>query len=150
LPDHGQVLIIESDLAVQVVLGAIVRHNDLQPVIAADATSALMWLTAEEFDVIFLDLLLPGVNGMEVLRHIADSMPRLLERIIVVTAADESIYRDCPMVGDTRCVLPKPVEVSVLEEELLECYAERMRDAARKPAHRAGRMTWPGAGRVAN
>ncbi len=150
MPDHGQILIVESDPSVQALLGAIVRHTHLQPVIAADATSALMWLTAEEFDVILLDLLLPGVNGMEVLRHIADTMPRLLERIIVVTAAEESLYRDCPMVGDTRCVLPKPVDVGVLEEELLECYAERLREAQRKPAQRAGRSTWPGAGRVAN
>jgi adenylate cyclase len=150
MPQNGQILIVESDPSVQVLLAAIVRNNHLQPVIAADGTSALMWLSAEEFDVVLLDLLLPRLNGMDVLRHVADSMPLLLDRIIVVTAAPESLYRDCPMVADTRRVLPKPVELEVLEEELLECYADRLRDAERKPARSAARTSAPHIRRVAN
>ena len=150
MPPHGQILIVESDPSVQAVLGALVRHNKLQPVIAGDGTSALMWLSAEEFDVILLELLLPRLNGMDVLRHIAGSMPLLLERIIVVTAAPESLYCDCPMVADTRRVLQKPVELDVLEEELLACYAERLRDAERKPPHSAARLLAAHVKRVAN
>jgi CheY-like chemotaxis protein len=150
MPPHGQILIVESDPSVQAVVAAIVRHNQLEPVIAADGTSALMWLSAEEFDVIVLDLLLPRLNGMDVLRHIAGSMPLLLERIIVVTAAPESFYRDCPMVADTRRVLSKPVELDVLEEELLECYAERVRDEQRKPPRSAARLSAGHIKRVAN
>lgn len=150
MPQHGQILIVESDPSVQALLSAVVRRNHLQPVIAADGASALMWLAAEEFDVVLLDLLLPRLNGMDVLRHIADSMPLLLDRIIVVTAAPESLYRDCPMVADTRRVLPKPLLLDVLEEELLECYAERLRDAERKPAPSVGRGTSPHIRRVSN
>jgi hypothetical protein len=54
------------------------------------------------------------------------------------------------MVADTRRVLPKPVELEVLEEELLECYADRLRDAERKPARSAARTSAPHIRRVGN
>jgi hypothetical protein len=69
-------------------------------------------------------------------------MPHLLERVIVVTAVAEAEIRKCPHIDAIWQILPKPVEVAVLEQELLACYSERLRVATRKPPRRAAHADW--------
>jgi CheY-like chemotaxis protein len=137
MPDSGKVLIVDSDVPVQRLLSAIVRRNYMQPVALADGTSALLRLATEAFDVILLELALPRTDGSELLRVLASVMPHLLGRVIVVTVAPEETVRNCRHLGSVWKVLRKPVEVEVVEQELLDCYAERVRVAGRKPPHRA-------------
>ena len=132
----GRILIVDADLAVQRLLAALATRNFLEPVIAANGTTALLRLETERFDVIVLDLDLPELNGTDVLRFLYDTQPHLLERTLVVTAAPESLYRDCPYSACTWTVVRKPLEVEPLEQQLLECYAEHLRTAQRQ-AHPA-------------
>lgn len=136
MTDSGRILIIDSDSSLQRLLSAIVRRNFMQPVVTDNGTSALLRIATEAFDAILLDLTLPGTDGTEVLRVLSSVMPHLLRRVIVVTAAPDEVLRNCHHLGSVWKVLPKPLEVDVLDYELLACCAERMRTATRKPAHR--------------
>lgn len=137
MTDSGRILIIDSDSSTQRLLSAVVRRNLLQPVVTDNGTSGLLRIATEAFDAIVLELALPGADGAEVLRVLSSVMPHLLRRVIVVTAAPEEVLRDCRYLGSVWKVLPKPVDVDVLDRELLACCAERMRTATRRPAHRA-------------
>ena len=136
MTDSGRILIIDNDPSMQRLLSAVVRRNLMQPVVTGDGTSALLRVATEAFDAILLDLTLPGTDGVEVLRVLSSVMPHLLRRVIVVTAAPDEVLRNCHHLGSVWKVLPKPLEVDVLEQELLACSAERMRTATRRPALR--------------
>jgi CheY-like chemotaxis protein len=135
--DSGRILIVDSDFSIQRLLSAVAARNHLQPVVATDGTSALLRMATEAFDAILLELTLPGTDGTEVLRVLSSVMPHLLRRVIVVTGVPEETTRKCPYLGAVWKVVRKPIEVAVLEEDLLECCAERLRAAPRKAAHRA-------------
>ncbi len=135
--DTGRILIIDGDVSVQRLLAAVVQRNHMQPVIVADGTSALLRIATEAFDVILLELTLSRTDGVEVLRVLASVMPHLLERVIVVTAAPDETIRNCRPLASVWKVRRKPVEVDLLDQDLLACYRERVRVAGRKPPRRA-------------
>jgi DNA-binding response OmpR family regulator len=129
------VLIVEADLPTRHLLEAVVRRNQFTASASGDGEAALHELEATDFDVILLDLFLPRIDGWEILRRLDLATPHLLHRIIVVTAASESEYRDCEPIRSVWCVMHKPFELAALEEQLLECCAQRQRDAARLAGH---------------
>ena len=128
------VLIVEGDLAIRHLLEAVVRRNGFTAAVAADGRSALQQLEGSDFDAILLDLFLPHIDGWEILRRIELSRPHLLHRTIVVTAASEAQYHDCKPMRAVWGVIRKPFEVPALEEQLLECCAERQREQERLAA----------------
>jgi CheY-like chemotaxis protein len=137
MPDGGHILIIDGDSSMQHLLSAVVRRQQMQPVVVGDGTSALLRIATEAYDTILLELTLTGTGGIEVLRVLSSVMPHLLRRVIVLTGAPEEVLLNCHQLGSVWKVLRKPVEVDVLDQELLACCAERLRTATRKPAHRA-------------
>lgn len=127
----AEVLIVEDEPAIMILLAAICRRNHFAVAEAHDGAQALARIGRREFDIILLDLLLPEVNGFEVLRHIDAVQPELMQRIIIVTACSEPTYRDCSQVRSVWSLVRKPFDVDELEREMLACREETMRRARR-------------------
>jgi CheY-like chemotaxis protein len=81
-----RVLLVEDDSTVG---GAFLNHirEDYEVDIdwAVDGEQAVNFLKRKSYDIVFLDLVLPRKNGVEVLRHIKATKPSL--PVIVVTGA---------------------------------------------------------------
>ena len=131
---RSAVLIVEDDSATRHLLEVLVRRNDCDAVRAADGETALEHLETSDFDVILLDLFLPGIDGWEVLRRISLATPHLLQRIIVVTAASAGECEGFEPLQSVWCVLHKPFELRVLEEQLLGCRAASLAESRRASA----------------
>ncbi len=58
--------------------------------LARDGREAIDLLVQERFDLVLLDLMMPQVNGIEVLRHIRASYSMLELPVIILTAKDQS------------------------------------------------------------
>lgn len=119
----GEVLIIEDDVQIQRLMTAILSHDGVSASVAADGKAAMALLESHHYDAIVLDLMLPRVNGFDVLRHLSIANPSMLERTIVVTGASERMYRNSPQIRHTRALLRKPLDVSKLQEEIAACRA---------------------------
>lgn len=117
------VLIVEDDVQIQRLLTAILTHDGLQSTVAADGKAALELLESTDFDAIVLDLMLPLMNGFDVLRHLSTAKPALLERTVILTGASERMYRNSPQIRLTRALLRKPFDVAKLQEEVAACCA---------------------------
>jgi two-component system nitrogen regulation response regulator GlnG len=74
------ILIADDEIELAQSLAELVRREGLTPVIVTDGLSALQAVTECCPDVILLDFRMPGMNGMEVLRHVK----RLDENLPVV------------------------------------------------------------------
>ncbi len=80
----GRILIVDDDAAIRDGSSqALVRqgHEVLQ---AASGREALSFLDRSEFDLVFLDLKLPDINGLDLLRTIRERDP--LVQIVMITA----------------------------------------------------------------
>jgi CheY-like chemotaxis protein len=128
------ILIVEDDAGTRHLLEVIVRRNDCHPVAVVDGKAALQALESVDFDLVLLDLLLPKLDGREILRRISLATPHLLRRIIVVTALAPAEYLECEAISAVWSILRKPFELSLLEKQMLACRAECAREAERVAA----------------
>jgi DNA-binding response OmpR family regulator len=122
-----EVLIVEDDVSIQRLLTAVMVRNGLTSVVAADGKAALALLASSDFEAIVLDLLLPEINGFDVLRHLAVARPAMLEKTIVLTAASERTYRNSPHIRHARALFRKPFDLGRFQEEILSCCEKGLR-----------------------
>ncbi len=66
----ARVLIVDDDTALRRALATSLTDLGHDPVHAADGAAALTWLAGNQADAVLLDLRMPGLDGMEVLRRI--------------------------------------------------------------------------------
>jgi two-component system response regulator MtrA len=85
---NGRVLIVDDDTALAEMLGIVLRGEGFEPAHVADGTGALEAFRATRPDIVLLDLMLPGVDGIEVCRAIrAESgVP-----IVMLTALSDTV-----------------------------------------------------------
>ncbi|MBI3851115.1 MAG: response regulator [Verrucomicrobia bacterium] len=83
-PSH--VLLVEDDLKMQEVLGALLQEDNIVLANAATAEQALAQVRESKFDLVLLDLGLPGTNGFEVLRELKSNPSTQSIPVIVLTA----------------------------------------------------------------
>ncbi len=69
-PQPARVLVVDDDPALAEMLGIVLRGEGYQPAFVADGDAALGAFRREKPDVVLLDLMLPGTDGIEVCRQI--------------------------------------------------------------------------------
>ncbi|HOC54364.1 MAG TPA: response regulator [Verrucomicrobiota bacterium] len=82
----SQVLIVEDDPRMPEVLASLLHDENVAIATASNAPAALRLTRAQQFDLIVLDLGLPGVNGFELLRQLKESPETQPIPVIVLTA----------------------------------------------------------------
>ena len=81
----GTVLVVDDERFFLTILGDFIsQHFGMRPVLVQDGTTALGLLDTEQIDLVLLDILMPGMDGLEALRQIKDRHPSL--PVIMVTA----------------------------------------------------------------
>jgi two-component system response regulator PilR (NtrC family) len=78
------ILIIDDEEVLQDILTSLVKKEGWNPLSATTGEEGLRLLESEKVDLVLLDLMLPGMSGMEVLRQIRKTDPRLV--VVVITA----------------------------------------------------------------
>ncbi len=79
-----KILVIEDDATVRDVLLAFLGNKGFEVTLAQNGESGLDLLRAEKFDLIFTDLVMPGISGMEVLKAVVAS--KIAVPVVVMTA----------------------------------------------------------------
>lgn len=88
MADNKRILIVEDDEDISMVEEAYLESAGFETKIIAEGTSVGAMLEKEQFDLILLDLMLPGKSGYEICREIRDQIDI---PILMVTARTESV-----------------------------------------------------------
>jgi two-component system response regulator MtrA len=67
---RGRVLVVDDDAALSEMLGIVLRGEGFEPVFCADGSEALQAFRETRPDLVLLDLMLPGRDGIDVCRAI--------------------------------------------------------------------------------
>lgn len=137
MPNPAAVLVVEDDVSTQGLLVAVVRHLGLTARSADDGRMALRLIADEVFAVIILDLIMPEMDGFEVLRHFRRSSPDLLARTIVVTAASIRSTDEFPELDHVWRFFRKPLDVDQFGAAVLGCAGRASRKSGRDGAYEA-------------
>ncbi|MCU1472074.1 MtrAB system response regulator MtrA [Amnibacterium sp.] len=66
----GRILVVDDDTALAEMIGIVLRTEGFDPVFCADGAKAVGAFRAAKPDLVLLDLMLPGVDGIQVCREI--------------------------------------------------------------------------------
>ena len=83
------VLVVEDEANIRELVGLHLRLEELIPVESCDGDSGLSAARARKFDLIILDLMLPGLDGVTVCRAIRRDSPNADTPILMLTARRE-------------------------------------------------------------
>jgi CheY-like chemotaxis protein len=68
MPKGGRVLVVDDSATIRAVLGKMLTQDGHVVLKAADGEQAIAMARAEQPDLVFLDIVMPGMNGFAVLR----------------------------------------------------------------------------------
>lgn len=86
---HEHILVIEDDEDIQILIRHNLQRESFNVTIASTGEDGLKKMRITPYDCILLDLMLPGMDGIEVCRHIKKDDKLLHLPIIMVTAKGE-------------------------------------------------------------
>lgn len=86
---RGSILVVEDNVTLAMGLEANLQFEGYEVRVVGDGQEAVTLLGAERFDLVILDLMLPGLNGMEVLTRLRASGLRTPVLILTAKGAEE-------------------------------------------------------------
>jgi len=78
------ILVVDDEKNIRMTMSQSLEDLEIPVKTAVNGEEALQKLREETFALVFLDLKMPGMDGMEVLHHIKDNWPKT--RVIIITA----------------------------------------------------------------
>jgi len=87
---NARILVVDDDTALAEMIGIVLRTEGFEPFFCEDGTGALEAFRSSKPDLVLLDLMLPGINGIEVCASIREEsgVP-----IIMLTAKSDEVDR---------------------------------------------------------
>ncbi|HEX4501226.1 MAG TPA: response regulator transcription factor [Scandinavium sp.] len=104
-----KILLVEDDQDIATLLRLNLQDEGYQIVHEADGNQALVQLEKQVWDAVILDLMLPGVDGLEICRRIRQ-MTRYLP-VIIISARTSETHRVLGLEMGADDYLPKPFSV---------------------------------------
>ena len=118
-----KVMLIDDEVAFANTLAQRLRMRDLKVDTAYDGEQALSKLKQAETDIIVLDLKMPGMHGMEVLKEIKKTYPEI--QVIVLSGhGTDKDEEEARRLGGFD-FLKKPADIDHLEHKIRKAFQEK-------------------------
>ena len=115
MDEKACILIVDDDVAMSETLLDILEDKGFSVVIASDGLSAVAEAGSRHFDLALIDIMMPGMNGVETLREIKKADPATTTMIMTGHSALEGLVSDALKAG-VDGVLYKPFEIDTIVE----------------------------------
>src|SRR5216117_2746471 len=100
------ILVVEDDSALARQIASALTEAGHDPIVVHDGEKALNKTKATPFDLVVLDIILPGIDGFDVLRHLR--LQHVTSRVLMLTARGEVKDRVTGFQLGADDYLPKP------------------------------------------
>jgi DNA-binding NtrC family response regulator len=138
----ARILVIDDDRAVRSAVQLVLENEGLEVHVADDGRSGLKILTAESFDLLIVDVFMPGMDGLETIRLVHEQKPDL--PIIVMSgmsfrtgSAHAPDFLSMATKLGAICSLKKPFRPRELMAVVAECLEKSVSGPRIAPAHAA-------------
>ncbi len=81
-----KILVVEDEEKIRKVMNILVKSDEVEVEEAAEGVEALDKIKANSYDLIILDLMLPGIDGMTILKEMRGDSRTAEVPVIIVTA----------------------------------------------------------------
>jgi class 3 adenylate cyclase len=124
-PLQGRVLVVDDDEGNRALLARRLQREGLQATVAASGEEALRLLTGGAFDLVLLDMVMPGLDGGQVLARLKADPTTAAVPVIMISSLDqdESVAR-CIEAG-AEDYIAKPFNLVFLRARIAACLEKK-------------------------
>jgi CheY-like chemotaxis protein len=120
-------LVVDDNEMNRDLLGRRLERQGYRVTMAVDGRQALEFINQESFDLVLLDIMLPVMNGYEVLEHLKADQTLSHIPVIITTAFDESDGKAKCMDLGAEDYLTKPFNPVILKSRIGDCLERHSR-----------------------
>ena len=121
-----KVLLVDDEEEFVKALAERLKMRDLCSDTVLDGEEALSFVEDQEPDVMVLDLKMPGIDGMEVLRQVRKAYPKI--QVIILTGHGTEKHEEEAKRLGAFDYLEKPVNLDVLVKKMKAAYRRKLED----------------------
>ncbi|MGG3467914.1 response regulator transcription factor [Neobacillus pocheonensis] len=114
-----RILVVEDEKQIAKILKIELEYEDYEVAVAYDGKSGLQAALNDKLDLILLDVMLPEMNGIEVLRRIRKENPLL--PVILLTARNMTMDKVAGLDKGANDYITKPFEIEELLARVRAC-----------------------------
>ena len=133
-----QILIVDDDRRLTDVMGTVLKLEGFGVVCVHSAEDALAALRGPTFHLIILDVMLPGVDGVQVCRHLRERGISAAPILMCTALTDPHIFEEARAAGVTH-FMSKPFNLMAFVAAVRQCLGEG--DSIEASAPESGRPT---------
>lgn len=112
-----RVLCLDDDRVIAQMVADVVRFCGHEPVIEIDSVAAIIRYARSDFGAVIADLMMPKVDGIEVLAAFQEGSPSC-RRVLLTAAPDEGDVRRAVSDGIVQMLIAKPPTIHDLRTAL--------------------------------
>lgn len=112
-------LIVEDDGAILNLVKIVLEREQFVVEGVKSGAAAIALLTDVAYDLLIVDLMMPGIGGEELLGHLETTQPKSLRRVVVTTASPGRM--SCEFLQRICRLLAKPFDIDELVLIAREC-----------------------------
>jgi CheY-like chemotaxis protein len=107
---HKKILIVEDDIASQYLMELVVKELGCMYAGVFNGDQAVEKMRSEKFDLVLMDLRLPGMSGYEAARIIRQEISKDIPIFAVTAHTAQAVSLQCYDIGMNEFI-PKPVDL---------------------------------------
>jgi len=112
-------LIVEDDGAILKLVKIVLERENFSVEGVRSGAAAIGLLATVAYDLLIVDLMMPGISGEELLSYLEENQPKALRRVIVTTASPRRM--SCEFLQRVCRLLAKPFDINELVLIAREC-----------------------------
>jgi two-component system sensor histidine kinase/response regulator len=127
--DGVRVLLVEDNVINQKVALSMLSHMGCRTQHTQEAAAGIRMALENDYDLILMDVEMPGMNGMDATREILQKMGAAAPPIIALTAHSQADHRDLCLAAGMKECLTKPLDAKELRDVVVS-FARKRRPAS--------------------
>ena len=129
----AKILIVDDDSAVQATIRLLLERAGHSVAVAGDGRKGLAIFEAGEFDLLFLDIFMPGMDGLETMRFVHQQQPLIPIIVMSGRPIDRDLGPDFLTMATKLgavCSLQKPFKAAALLAAVTGCLEAAKRSSS--------------------
>ncbi len=119
-----RVMVVDDSQPVRAFMGSVLQNYQITPEFATSGEEALLALLNRDFEIIFLDVVMGGIDGYEVCKQIKNRRGKGKCRVVMLTSKDRAFDKIKGALAGCDAYLTKPVDEPKLHAIIKKYSAE--------------------------
>ena len=123
----ARVLIVDDNQNITETLSFFFESNNIEPRIINNSRNAVAEIKKEQYDLIILDLAMPGVSGFDIINHLKSEGLLQSQNVVILTAVPLSEAETSSLLSQEGIshVMKKPLSIEEMEEIVMKVSAKK-------------------------